>query len=51
MKLTDEQINQLVGEYKEHCGHMFDDIQEITEEKSYLRFKRICKRFNRLSRF
>ena len=31
--MTNEQINQLVEEYKEHCGHMFDDISEITEEK------------------
>lgn len=33
MKLTDKQIKQLVEEYKEHCGHMFDDLSEITEEK------------------
>ena len=33
MKITEEQINQFVEEYKEHCGHMFDDISEITEEK------------------
>lgn len=48
---TEEQINQLVEEYKEHCGHMFDDISEITEEKSYVRFETICGRPYRLSRF
>lgn len=31
--MTDKQIKQLVEEYKEHCGHMFSDFSEITEEK------------------